>query len=774
MHTEQLIHELSNGLIGWYPFQKGGKALYVSDDTKDFESWVDVLKGKELSIQVLTLEETEARMQEKSLNCYDYIIVSPVLEKNRNPEVLLKGFRKLLNDHGRLLVVANNRFAIRYFCGDKDVYTGHVLDSIDNYSKVSTKRKAEIGGRAYSKAELKDILLKSGFTSRKFYSVMPSIMRPQVLISEDYIPNEALDIRVFPQYRSPQTVFLEEEKLYEDLLKNGMFHPMANGFLIECSVDAVLSDADQVTISGDRGHTNSLATIIKRGRSVSKMALYPEGKDKVSELWENTKYLKEHDVPMVESWIEQDSFVMPYVEGEIATLHFRELLRKDKNVFLKELTDFQQILWNSSEHVPYSDVNWQQFEPWWEKRKADDPNIDLWEKRAFGSQEEKDNIGVILKRGYIDLVSLNCFYTENGYLFFDQEFYVEHLPANVILIRTIDLIYRDCPDLEEILPREEVLRHFRLWEHKDTWRRFTSLFMEKLRSERELAGYHKQYRRDWSTLVSNRHRMDYTQEEYDRLFNNIFKGADNKSIYLFGSGKYAEQFIERFGKNYKIAGILDNNRQKWGTVLNDIPIMSPKQLSKVDVPYKVFICIKFFEDVLAQLKEMEVRDISIFDPRLDYERPVRIVEKAGNIVPKKYHIGYVAGVFDLFHKGHLNLLRRAKEQCDYLIVGVVSDEQVIKSKKTSPYVPFEERREIVEACRYVDEVVEIPVDRPGTEDAWRMYHFDVQFSGSDYADDPVWLSKKTFLQQHGADLVFFPYTQSTSSTKLKEKISKGN
>ena len=201
--------------------------------------------------------------------------------------------------------------------------------------------------------------------------------------------------------------------------------------------------------------------------------------------------------------------------------------------------------------------------------------------------------------------------------------------------------------------------------------------------------------------------------------------------------------------------------------------MSPEQLNHIDVPYKIYICIKFFEDVLTQLKTMGITDVSIFDPRLDYERPVRIAEKIENAAPKKYHIGYVAGVFDLFHKGHLNLLRRAKEQCDYLIVGVVSDEQVIKSKKTSPYILFEERREIVEACRYVDEAVEIPVDRPGTEDAWRMYHFDVQFSGSDYADNPVWLSKKTFLQQHGSDLVFFPYTQSTSSTKLKEKISKG-
>ena len=103
-------------------------------------------------------------------------------------------------------------------------------------------------------------------------------------------------------------------------------------------------------------------------------------------------------------------------------------------------------------------------------------------------------------------------------------------------------------------------------------------------------------------------------------------------------------------------------------------------------------------------------------------------------------------------------------------MGVVSDEQVIKSKKTRPYIPFHERLAIVQACRYVDEAVEIPVDRPDTESAYHRYHFDVQFSGSDYADDSGWLANKVFLQQHGADMVFFPYTKETSSTELKERV----
>ncbi|MDE7267402.1 MAG: adenylyltransferase/cytidyltransferase family protein [Lachnospiraceae bacterium] len=152
--------------------------------------------------------------------------------------------------------------------------------------------------------------------------------------------------------------------------------------------------------------------------------------------------------------------------------------------------------------------------------------------------------------------------------------------------------------------------------------------------------------------------------------------------------------------------------------------------------------------------------------RFSHSEPV-----ANKANEKKYNIGYVAGVFDLFHIGHLNLLRRAKEQCNYLIVGVVTDEGVIKHKKSNPKIPYEERVAIVRACRYVDEAVEIPLDNGDTDEAYRRYRFDAQFSGSDYADDPKWQAKKDFLQMHGADLVFFPYTEGISTTQLKDMVN---
>lgn len=766
MNADEIIRDLPKALIRWYDFQAEAKVLFISDGIPECEVLFDMLEEKGMNTVKVATEDLN-----EICDTFDYIVAAGILERNRQPENLLASLKTMLTDSGKLLIGAENRLAIRYFCGDKDAFSRHVLDGIDGYSKLSAKRKEVIGGRAYSMAEYKRMLIHAGIKKYRFYSVMPDLVRPQVLLAENYIPNESLDVRIFPQYKSPETIFLEEEKLYADLVENQMLHQMANGFLIECTIDGKLSEFDQITVQGDRNHEEALATMIKYPEQVWKKALYPEGTDKIKSMAENAQYLNRHGVPVAEGHVENDTYVMPFIDGQIATEYFRETLQRDRQVFIQALETFRQFILSSSEHVPYEEVDWRKFEPWWEKRKKDDPNIDQWQKRAFGTMEEKRNIGVILKRGYIDLVSLNCFYTEKGFVFFDQEFYIEDFPANAVFIRTIDFIYRDSPDLEKIYPREEVLKYFHLNEHQETWRAKGNAFLEKLRNDKELSGYHRQHRRDGRLVLSNRHRMDYSQEEYEKMFTNIFKGIGSKRIYLFGSGKYSEQFIEQFGQYYDIAGIVDNNEGRWGENLSGIEIYSPEILKEIDVPFKVFICIKFFEDVLIQLRTMDIKDISVYNPRLDYDRPLKQVYHQEEVTPKKYHIGYVAGVFDLFHIGHLNIFRRAKEQCDYLIVGVVSDEQVIKSKKTRPYIPFEERLEIVQSCRYVDEAVMIPVDRPNTEDAYYMYHFDVQFSGSDYADDPGWLARKVFLQQHGSDMVFFPYTQTTSSTEIKDQIS---
>ena len=302
-------------------------------------------------------------------------------------------------------------------------------------------------------------------------------------------------------------------------------------------------------------------------------------------------------------------------------------------------------------------------------------------------------------------------------------------------------------------------------------------FLADLRKEKELRVYHEACRGNVDTIHANRQRMNFSTDEYQRLFVDIFRNAEGRKLVLFGSGNFTKKFLAMYSQDYPVDAIVDNDEHKWGQKLDGIEICPPSVLESLQSgEYKVLICIKNYLSVMRQLETLGVKDYGIFDAGKDYPRKrkpfsLTLAEETGG-APKKYHTGYISGVFDLFHVGHLNMFRRAKEQCEYLIVGVVSDEGVRKFKHTDPFVSFEERIELVRACRYVDEAVEIPLNFGGTRDAWRLHHFDCQFSGSDYADNPEWLEEKEFLEEHGAEMVFFPYTEKTNSTRIKALIEK--
>ena len=129
-------------------------------------------------------------------------------------------------------------------------------------------------------------------------------------------------------------------------------------------------------------------------------------------------------------------------------------------------------------------------------------------------------------------------------------------------------------------------------------------------------------------------------------------------------------------------------------------------------------------------------------------------------------VGYLSGTFDLFHIGHLNLLRRAKQYCDYLIVGV-HESGSWKGKQT--FIPFEERLAIVESIKYVDKAVKSFTE---DSDAYDAFHYDKLFVGSDYKGSERFNRYEEYFRDKGVEIVYFSYTQGTSSTQLREAISK--
>ena len=830
IQSETLIREMQKGLLQWYDFiptagkpqdalilEKKPHILYIG---RPEDPIAELLTDRLLQVTCASCEQTiEEAWQQNLKGRFDYIISVETLEQQPAPEDFLASWRRLIKPQGRLLLGLNNRFGIRYFCGDRDPYTERNFDGIENYRRAYAKKEDTFKGRMYSRAEIRQMLQNTGWTSSCFFSVLPDLRNPNLIYAEDYLPNEDLANRLFPTYNYPDAVFLEEESLYAGLAENGMFHQMANAYLIECSLSGEHSDVLQVTSSMERGREDAFLTVIRNVRVssepviepsaagyhagtayqehwqsaertaacsehleniekpavsmkyrkiVEKRAVYPEGRARLEKLAEHGRDLAGHGIPVVNARIENGVYIMPYVEAEVGQVYLKKLLQTDKGKFLQEMDRFRDIILHSSEIV----------EP-----------------------DKGDGGGVILKKGYLDMVPLNSFYQDGTFLFYDQEFCQENYPANAIITRMINTFYSGNIELQKILPMEILYERYGLTPRLDQWRRMEWEFLAKLRKEKELRLYHEKCRRNGEVVNSNRQRMNYSDEEYQRLFVDIFHNTDARKLILFGSGAFTRKFLALYRQDYPVYAIVDNNEEKWGQELEGVPIQSPELLKQLQSgEYKVLICIKNYLSVMKQLDAMGVKEYSIYDSHKAYSRKRKptvglvgvttYAERSGESEEspevsesqkqgqaeepkrKKYHVGYIAGVFDLFHIGHLNMFRRAKEQCEYLIVGVVTDEGVRKYKEVDPFIPFVERIEMVRSCRYVDEAVEIPLNYNGTRDAWRLYQFDCQFSGSDYVNNPDWIAEKEFLEKYGAEMVFFPYTESTSSTRIKSLIEK--
>ncbi len=743
---EERIREIRKGLLRWYDFNQRSRILYVGS-RQDALAELLTEKEEQENITCITWQETlTPDWLNRNRGTFDYLISITDLEKSTQPREVLKAWKSLLKPAGRMLLGMNNRLGLRYFCGDRDPYTGRSMDSIEDYKRAYASKADPFSGRTYDKDALEKMLKESGFPSFRFFSVLPDLKNPALIYGEDFLPNEDLANRLFPTYNHPETVFLEEEPLYDGLIRNGMFHQMANAYLIECSMDGELSDVCHVTSSMERGKEDALLTVIHKSGIVEKRAAYPEGKERLKALEVHGNDLKARGLLVVEGRVEHGAYQMPYVDAEGGQLYLKRLLQRSKEEFLSAMDHFRDLILQSSEI----------------------------EKPDLGDGE-----GAIMRKGYLDLVPLNSFFVNGEFVFYDQEFCEEHYPANVLFLRMIGSFYLGNTVAHKLLPMTVLFDRYGLTKHLERWQSMEWKFLGDLLKRRELQVYYENCRRNPEIVNANRQRMNYSEGEYQRIFGDIFKGAGGRKLVLFGSGTFAKRFLAMYGRDYPIWAIIDNNEEHWGQKLEGIEIRSPKILTELKADEcKVFICIKNYLSVMKQLEDMGMRNYCIFDPSKAYPRALKShtfseESKTGNGGMKKYHVGYVAGVFDMFHAGHLNLLRRAKEQCDYLIVGIMSDEGAYQKKEKYPVIPCQDRVEIVRACRYVDQAEELPLSCDGIRDAWKLFQFDCQFTGTDHGDHPSWLADKEFLEKQGADLMFFPYTESVSSTMIREKLKDG-
>ena len=743
------LSHLPLGLFSWYPFNKNSQVLHINagfgNITRQLaNNYINVTAVEEDLYRNFCLKRRLARY--KNVNVigklceiqnqkFDYIIFT--YEKGMIEAELINYINKLkemLNFSGRLLFITSNRIGIKYLCGEPSIFTQITFDDITN-STDNTLR--------FTRTSIRSFFNNVGFKKVKLYYPFPDYQFPQMIYTDECSPKEEIIERLRNYIVNKSSRVLDENDLIKIFLHESDILNFANSFIVECGQEE-LTDIMYATLSTERSKENAFSTVIK-SNIVEKIPIFKEGEIGLSNLISNMEELKMRKVPVLLPIFKNGKAIMNKILYPTLSEYIRKLVQERKREEIIKCID------NLYEYILLS---------------SDTVNKNMNALKHYAPDEDW---GPILEKVYIEMIPVNCFMTDNGMLFFDQEFTRKCYPAKYVLYRAINDIYYFIPSAEMLFSLKEAKKRYGLEKIWVYMVKADEPFHTELRQNKLYNHFYYWIKNDEIAISDNRKVLTTNSEkQYDLYL--PFSGLNYKKIVLFGAGKYCDYFLDKYGDRYVPEFIIDNNEQIWGTFKRKIEIKSPSVISNIDYEnYRIIITVAKYEEIINQLKELGIPKecYRIYDRVIDSLLPYSL---SNTTLDGKYNIGYVTGVFDLFHIGHLNILKQCKNRCHYLIVGVVNDNLVELEKGKCPFIPLKERMEIVRQCKYVDKVVEIDEHNTNKLDAWKELRYGCLFAGSDHEVQDDWLNLQRQLRSLGANLEFFPYTEGTSSTILQKII----
>lgn len=444
----EVFYQLSpmrTSLLQWYPFEEGKELLEIGAGmgalTGMFCQKVSHVVSVERSalraeavmercgnyenLDVYLADFRDIRLEQK----FDYVVAVGILESQdiRTKRLedyagVLKCMKGFLKADGKLLLAVENRIGLRYLCGAVDGKTKHAFDSVNGYA-------CREGCYSFTKAELEKILDISGLTKHKFYYPLPDYKFTQAVYAEQKLPVTSVRDRVIPCYERKDTLLVSELELMDTVIENGILDVMANSFLVECSDFKDFCHVEHAVLTADRGRERSLATIVMDDGVVRKCALYEEGRDHLKKMTGYMEDMQKHGIKTVLHKRNKNGEIeMPFIHAPLLLDVLKDAAEHDVQQLLYVLDQLEQQIQKSSDAVEC-------------------------DKNAFLPKYAGDyDWGIILKRAYVDMVPMNCFYQEGEILFFDQEFVRENLPARYIMFRALLYTYSFAAHVESVCP----------------------------------------------------------------------------------------------------------------------------------------------------------------------------------------------------------------------------------------------------------------------------------------------------------------------------------
>ena len=513
------LSELRTGILSWYDFKPQAEVLEIG-------AGFGALTGRLCSLcahvtateRALYRAEAIVKRYEALDNLevyagdiaelefdrsFDYIVLVGLLERvgngASNPDpyaAYLKSLQKWLKPGGKILLAVENRFGLKYFCGAPEPHTNRAFDGLNHYAQGTS-------GYSFSRQEMGKIVEQAGFQWHRFYYPLPDYKLPQLVYTDEYLPEKNLKERLIPYYRRSDTLVAEEQELYDDIVTNGVFPFFANSFLVECGEQGGPGQVLYAAVSTDRGEERSFATTIRKDGMVRKAPLYQKGRVNGEKLYECSRDLLSRGIPVVEHKMREDgSLDMPYVPWPTLSNYIKSIMKDRTERVLQLIDRIYGYILQSSEQV------------------ATECNELLKRQLAAAqSREERERLqqldfGPVLKKAYMELITLNCFFNEetDEFLYFDQEFVRENYPAKFVLFRAIHYIYCFTPGAEQACPLESLKVKYGMEDTWDIYLQEEIRFQSEVRKWEQYSQFYRWTQVDRNRLAENAKRLASEEE----------------------------------------------------------------------------------------------------------------------------------------------------------------------------------------------------------------------------------------------------------------------
>lgn len=410
--------------------------------------------GKRDNLEIISADITQWDSKEK----FDYVIFIGVLEyagvfsDAENPyEKFLSSAKKHLKEDGILLFAIENKLGLKYWIGASEDHLQKPFAGLKGYTEKKTPK-------TFSKYELSQMLENTGFKYRKFYYVLPDYKFPEIIATDERQPDYLTLKKVSFTYSKNSLLTLDEKRLYKDVLENQVLDFFANSFLIEAGKDEPAGN-HVIYVSG-RGEAKKeyrVSTIIYDDGSILKIPMHESAVAHIQKIYDYTQYLADRGIHILPYEKRGETLFCKIYKGKSAQEYFAELLKKNARGQLFEfLENFRKELLKTSEQV-------------FDKSILNEMDINVKEYQ----------IGPVLEKGFIDMTFYNCFYDNDEFIFYDQEWCFENIPLDFILFYSIKSTYTRL-QVETEISLEEIWRYLKITQNIEIYSRIEDYIWSKV------------------------------------------------------------------------------------------------------------------------------------------------------------------------------------------------------------------------------------------------------------------------------------------------------